>query len=240
MNSSFWTALLAGGNPVLAGGDKNMFLALKECRLHHPVFACVIVMPPALMQRILISLLILPPSLPPTPCPSSPCSFLLAVTKTSHDNTHFMLNFLALAICIVPKMNVMREVSCIIPPCSPLALTPYPHLCISFYSFLFFSFGNDDKTMNSSFWTALLAGGNPVLAGGDKNMFLANLDSNLPTWSLYMPPHYAVPVQCIGVCFLTSLFQMLTTFSVCISYSPFSFFSPLVSFLTQILATKTF
>eukprot|EP00729_Bicosta_minor_P012601 gene12601-6601_t len=71
--------------------------------------------------------------------------FLLAVTKTSHDNTHFMLNFLALAICIVPKMNVMRE------------------------------------TMNSSFWTALLAGGNPVLAGGDKNMFLANLDSNLPT-----------------------------------------------------------
>jgi len=36
--------------------------------------------------------------------------FLLAVTKTSHDNTHFMLNFLALAICIVPKMNVMREI----------------------------------------------------------------------------------------------------------------------------------
>ena len=41
------------------------------------------------------------------------------------------------------------------------------------FTFALFPFGSDDKTKNSSFWTAHLAGGNPVFAGGDKNLFLA-------------------------------------------------------------------
>jgi hypothetical protein len=36
--------------------------------------------------------------------------FILCVHKTSHDPTHFMINFIFAGICLVPKMVRLQDV----------------------------------------------------------------------------------------------------------------------------------